>query len=204
MSVDRTRPAPLPSEITGPRLCLRPYLAADAPAVWEAITESRAHLAPWMPWAQEYRSQDDVLGYLLRARAVWEQQMDLPLGIFRREDGHFLGGTGLHRIDWEQRHFEIGYWLRASAVGRGYARETVVLLARMAFHHLGATRVEIRIRPDNLPSRRVAEALGFALEGPTAPRESELGEAEELLVYALDPEAFRALPWSLDRDSYDS
>lgn len=196
MSADRAGSAPLPAEILGPRLCLRPYLAADAPAVWEAIAESRAHLAPWMPWVELYHSEHDVLDYLLRARAVWEQQVDLPLGVFRREGGRFLGGTGLHRVDWEQRRFEIGYWLRTGEVGRGYARETVILLARLAFLDLAAIRVEIRVRPENAPSCRVAESLGFALSGSAPPRESDFGETGELLVYALDPAAFRALPWS--------
>ena len=32
----------------------------------------------------------------------------------------FIGGTGLHRIDWAQRQFEIGYWCRSSRVGEGF------------------------------------------------------------------------------------
>jgi RimJ/RimL family protein N-acetyltransferase len=196
LAANRKGAAPLPAEILGPRLCLRPFLAADAPAVWEAIAASLDHLAPWLPWADQYRSEEDVLDYLLRARAIWEQQVDLPLGIFHREDGRFLGGTGLHRVDWEQRHFEIGYWLRASEVGKGYAREAVRLLTRLAFRDLAATRVEIRVRPDNAPSRRVAESVGFPLVGSAPPRESDFGETGELLIYALDPAAFRALPWS--------
>ncbi|MHB1134121.1 MAG: GNAT family N-acetyltransferase, partial [Chloroflexota bacterium] len=161
-------PGALPERLLSERLLLRPYQAADAPAVWQAMRESHDHLQPWMPWTDDYHDEDEVRDYLLRARAVWEQQVDLPLGIFRRADGRFLGGTGLHRVDWDERRFEIGYWLRIGALRQGYARETVALLTRLAFQRLEARRVEVRVHPDNWRSRRVPEALGFTLRAQEA------------------------------------
>jgi RimJ/RimL family protein N-acetyltransferase len=188
----------LPKRILGPRLCLRPYRDADAPGVWEALRESHEHLAPWMPWTDYYDDEAEVLDYLQRARAVWEQRLDLPLGIFARAGGRFLGGTGLHRLDWEQRHFEIGYWLRLGELGQGYARETVALLARFAFRRLGATRVEVRVRRDNWRSRRVPAALGLGWREPTPDERAR--QDEDLVVYELEPAQFAALPWARARD----
>ncbi len=196
MRPDEQGQAEASEEILGPRVSLRPYLAADAPAVWAAIEESRAHLAQWLLWVHDYHDVDDVRDYLLRARAVWEQRLDLPLGIFARDDGRFLGGTGLHRIKWEERHFEIGYWLRLSALHGGFARETAALLTGLAFRDLGATRVVIRVREENRASRRVPEALGFRREGTAPLSEDEPAAGGALLVYALDREAFLAQPWA--------
>ena len=75
-----------------------------------------------------------------------------------------VGGTGLHRIDWTLRKFEIGYWRKTGCEGRGYLTEAVRALARLAFDQLDARRVEIRMDDNNERSWRVAERAGFTLE----------------------------------------
>ncbi|MDA8216958.1 MAG: GNAT family N-acetyltransferase [Dehalococcoidales bacterium] len=183
----------VPEEIVGPRVVIRPLRTDDALAMWEAIQESRAHLAPWLSWVEKYHSLADVREYVLRARAVWDLRDDLPAGIFERVSGRFLGGTGLHRIDWDERAFEIGYWLRRTATGHGFARETVRLLTQLAFDVLGASRVEIHVDPRNAPSRRVAEAVGY--EQKESPPAGGEGDEPEAVVYALTPEAYGRLAW---------
>ena len=76
-----------------------------------------------------------------------------------------MGATGLHRIDWEVRRFEIGYWRRTGLQGHGITAEAARALSRMAFDKLGARRVEIRMDSTNLPSIKVAERAGFTFEG---------------------------------------
>ncbi|MHB1133548.1 MAG: hypothetical protein ACYC4L_14345, partial [Chloroflexota bacterium] len=62
---------------------------------------------------------------------------------------------------------------------------------------LAAWRVEVRVHPDNWRSRRVPEALGFTLRAQEAADEQPPpAEREELVVYALEPQQFRALPWA--------
>ena len=60
---------------------------------------------------------------------------------------------------------EIGYWLRTSAVGRGYCTEAVNALVGFAKNELYASRLEICCDPRNGKSRAVAERCGFTLEG---------------------------------------
>jgi RimJ/RimL family protein N-acetyltransferase len=72
--------------------------------------------------------------------------------------------TGLHRIDWARRKFEIGYWVRQSAMGQGYATEATNALTRYAFDVLGAQRVEIDHAEGNEASGKVITKLGFAFE----------------------------------------
>src|SRR5260370_30512633 len=107
-----------------------------------------------MPWVKEYRAPEDALATIRRLRVRWLVREDLITGIFERATGRFLGGSGLSRIDWTIRRFEIGYWLRTSAIGHGYVTETVQLLTRLAFDRLQANRVEIHmdIRYQRSPS----------------------------------------------------
>jgi RimJ/RimL family protein N-acetyltransferase len=155
----------LPAELRGERVVLRPYRAADAEQVFAAIDESRDRIRPWLPWADSHQTVDDTRDFCLRSAADWILRTDLVLGIFDRADGRYFGGTGLHRPDWALRSFEIGYWLRSTAEGRGLITESVILLSTFAFEHLAANRVEIWCDARNDRSRAVAERAGFILEG---------------------------------------
>lgn len=185
---------PLPERLDGERVAVRPWREDDAEPLWEAIDGSREHLAPWMPWLEATQSQDDVLEYVTRARARWILREDLAVAIVERATGRIAGGSGLHRIDWARRAFEIGYWVRKDVEGRGYALEAARLLTRFAFEHLAATRVEIRMDTRNTRSRRVAERLGYVLEG-TLRRAMQApdGRTVDVHVFGLLPEEYRAL-----------
>lgn len=186
----------VPEAIQGPRVLLRPYESADAGAVEEAVMESRARLAPWMPWLEHYEVPGAARRFVIEARARWLLRTELTVGIFRRTDGRFLGSSGFHGIRWEIPTFEIGYWVRTSAEGQGYVSETVRLLTRLAFDTLQANRVEIRADPRNVRSCRVAERLGFRLEGTL--RRCDVGTdglPADRNVYALIREEYANLGW---------
>jgi len=190
----------LPDALRGRRVLVRPYRAKDTPAVWAAIEESREHLERWMPWVRSLRSLDDERTAMIRSQArwrTWRAQEDLTVGIFRRSTGAFLGGTGLHRINWAVRSFEIGYWIRRTAEGSGYVTEAVQLLARLAFDRLGANRVDIRMDPRNVRSRRVPERLGFVFEGILRRCAPDVaGAPSDRCVFALIRDDYARLPWA--------
>ena len=180
---------PLPDALRSERLVLRPLRPDDAEPLFAAVDESRAHLRPWLPWVDSHASVDDARDYCARCAANWLLRTDLTVGVFEAADGRYLGGAGLHDPDWELRAFEVGYWLRASALGRGYVTEAVRLLVDLAFGPLGARRVRLRCDARNGASRRVAERVGFVLEGRL--RNAFLdqdGEPADDLLFALVPE----------------
>ena len=194
MRASRPTLIPLPDELRSGRLVLRPYRSDDAERVFEAVDESREHLRPWMAWVDGHASADDSRDWCARCAANWLVRADLTVGIFAAEGGRHLGCASLHDPDWDLRAFGIGYWLRASAVGRGYATEATHLLVDLAFAQLGARRVELRCDARNEASRRVAERVGFVLEGRR--RNAFLdqdGEPADELVFALVPEDYARL-----------
>ena len=67
--------------------------------------------------------------------------------------------------DWSEEDVaQIGYWLAASARGRGYATRAMILLTRWLFE-LGAARVFLTIVAGNDASVDVARRAGFVYEG---------------------------------------
>lgn len=155
----------IPLPIVTPRLILRPPQAGDGPAMFAAKEESWDHITQWMPWAKERTSieQDEMVARELHIKYL--KREDFTMFGFARDDGRFMLGSGLHRFDWQTRRFEIGYWVRSSEHGKGYAPEAANALTRYAFAVLGAKVVTIDFADGNAKSLRVIEKLGFEKEG---------------------------------------
>ncbi|HEX7005226.1 MAG TPA: GNAT family N-acetyltransferase [Trueperaceae bacterium] len=155
----------VPVEFDTERLRIVMPRLEDAGPLHEAVHESLAQLKPWMPWARGEYTLEGCEESIRRAMARFITFEDLRFHYFDRASGELLGSSGLHRIDWRVPRFEIGYWIRTSAAGRGYVSEAVRGLASVAFERLGARRVEIRCDDLNEASGRVARRCGFTLDG---------------------------------------
>lgn len=155
----------LPFPILTPRLLIRPAASGDGRALYAAEAESIHQLRPWMPWARSEISVEISEQGCREAHGRFLMREDIRLCLFDRFSSELVGGSGLHRIDWDHRCFEIGYWVRNSRAGLGYISEAVNAVARYAFVRLEARRVSIHCNASNVKSRAVAERLGFPLEG---------------------------------------
>lgn len=155
----------VPEQFETKRLFIRAPLYGDGSMVNAAIHESIEELRPWMPWAQQTPTIDDSEENVRRARLKFMERSDLRLHLIDKETGEFIGGSGLHRIDWTVKKFEIGYWIRTSRSGNGLMTEAVDGITDFAINRLLANRIEIRCDSRNFRSMRIAERLGFTLEG---------------------------------------
>jgi RimJ/RimL family protein N-acetyltransferase len=186
MSIDDPLLLDLPAQIVTERLSIVPPAPGDGAMLNRAIAESFAELHEWMPWAARLPSVEESERFVREAATNYLRRSDLPLFLRDRNTQEFIGASGLHRIDWSVPRFEIGYWCRTSRVGRGYIGEAVAAITRLAFDVLQAERVEIRTDTANTRSWRVAERLGFALEGVLRhDTRTPQGEIRDTRVYAL-------------------
>jgi RimJ/RimL family protein N-acetyltransferase len=176
----------LPGELLTPRLLLRAPRPEDAGAVFEAVRESFVELNRWMPWAASTPTPDDARDFCARSAVQRQEETACNLLMIDQATGVLVGATGYPRLDWNVPSFEIGYWCRASQVGRGYVSESTSALADHAFRALGAHRVELRMDDRNERSFAVAERLGFALEGVLRNHvRDHHGALRDTRVYAL-------------------
>jgi RimJ/RimL family protein N-acetyltransferase len=155
----------LPEQLETPRLLLRVPALGDAPALNAAIAESFPELTRWMDWSAEPQSLEDTARFCVDARDDWEADLRFGLIMIDKLDGVVVGGTGYPSIDWGVPKFEIGYWCRTTHVGQGYASEATQALASFAFDAMQAVRVELWMDDRNERSWRVAERMGFEIEG---------------------------------------
>lgn len=156
-----------PMPIVSPRLLLRPpkmgYI--DCYDYTSAVVDSINELRPWMPWASYPPTVELAEEYLRDSCANWifktNNNIGLPLFIYDRVSGVFVGSIIIHNIAWDVPRYEFGYWLKTAAFGKGYMQEAVNALARYCFLQLHARRIEIRCEFANVRSKKIPEALGF-------------------------------------------
>lgn len=155
----------IPESFESERLLIRAPLWGDGTAINEAVKESIEELRPWMPWAQNIPTIEESEGGIRRSRLQFLERKDLRLLLVLKKTGQIVGSSGLHRIDWQSRKFEIGYWVRTSFEKQGYVTEAVHAITNYAIQELLANRIEIRCDSRNSRSAQIAERSGFALEG---------------------------------------
>lgn len=147
------------------RLTIRAARFEDAQEIVDAVNESLADLRPWMSWASHPTTLEFQQARLRRNMAEWITRENLLLQLYLKGTSTFVGGSGLHRMDWAAGNFEIGYWCRSKFAGQGYITEAVNGITDFAFTHLKANRVTIYCDAHNDRSSAVAKRCGFLLEG---------------------------------------
>lgn len=79
--------------------------------------------------------------------------------------GELIGCGGIIMQETDQGvEPEIGYQVRRDQQGHGYATEMACACMQYAFETLNADHIISLIRPDNMPSRRVAEKNGLTVD----------------------------------------
>ena len=173
--------------IRTPNLYLRAPQASDH-AAWALLRmESREFLTPWEPtW-----NEDDLTraSFRLRAkRAAREISTDEAYSLFIFETGTetLIGGLtlGLIRRGVAQA-CTLGYWMGRRHAGKGHMTEAVRGAVRFAFSDLALHRVEAACLPNNEPSRRLLERVGFQREGLARAYLKINGNWADHLLYAV-------------------
>jgi ribosomal-protein-alanine N-acetyltransferase len=163
-----TRHPGWPVRLRHGRVGMRPPRLRDASS-WSALrVRNESWLSPWEPTSAEpwqvrhsVASWPSALGSLRRlARAG----VLLPFMITYEDE--LVGQLTVSNIvRGALRSAQIGYWVDRDHAGRGIVTTAVALATDHCFGPVGLHRVEVDIRPENDPSRRVVAKLGFREEG---------------------------------------
>lgn len=174
-----------PERFDTARLTIRAPQWEDGADVNEAIRESVEQLRPWLPFAEKVPSLEESEAHVRKARLQFLERTDLVLHLRDKHTDDFVGSSGLHRIDWNARCFEIGYWIRSSRAGEGLMTEAVRGIEQFAITYLNANRLEIRCDSRNVRSAKVAERSGYTLEGiMRSMRRDSTGTLVDVMVFS--------------------
>ena len=158
----------MPARLTWGPVELQPLGRAEARDWARVRRENEAWLSPWEPsaplsWAQRH----DPAAYRAMRRAASQRArlgMSLPFAL--HYEGRLAGQVTVDNIvRGALRSGHLGYWVDSAVAGRGIASLAVALVCDHAFGPVGLHRLQADIRPENRPSRRLVERLGFRQEG---------------------------------------
>ena len=150
-----------------------------------------------MPWA---RDEPQTLAQKVQLLRVFRGQFDrgenFVYALFSADESEVLGGSGLHPRAGDDLSLEIGYWVRASAIGQGYATEATAALARVGLELCGADRIDIRVDPANERSAAVPRKLGFVEEARLRRRLISVPgeEPRDALIFSLFSDGLSGSP----------
>ncbi len=134
-----------------------------AEEIFSVVRENLFYLKEWMPWATEDYSLESAQDYLRRNLQSFADNTGFGASIVI--NGRICGQIGYNKFDWSNKTTEIGYWLVASAQGRGVMTRCCCVLINHAFDQLNMNRVQINCATENYKSRAIPERLGFKAEG---------------------------------------
>ena len=147
------------------------------------ITEQRADMARYLPWAAHGKDEAFFLKFIKGALQDYSEGKVMPCAIIY--EGQVVGNIFLKDINPNLKKAEIGYWLDTNYRGQGMMTTAAGRLIEMAFDELGLSKVEISAATDNTASRAVPERLGFTLEGIITQAENINGRIVNHALYGL-------------------
>jgi ribosomal-protein-alanine N-acetyltransferase len=153
----------VPTLSDGP-IVIRPIRVRDARALERELMENRGWLRKWEATNPHGPMSFDTRASIRSLQSNARAGYGLPFLI--EYDGEIAGQLNVSSISYGSvSSASIGYWVSERFAGKSITPTAVALASDYAFFQVGLHRIEICIRPENAPSLRVVEKLGYRYEG---------------------------------------
>ena len=154
-------------DIRGRQVHLRYPSMGDYGAWAELRAMSRAHLTVWEPqWSRDELTRSAFRRRLRQYQRELREDQGYAFFIQRTSDASLIGGLSISNVRrGVAQAASIGYWIGAPHAGNGYMTDALRAVLPFTFTTLGLNRLEAACQPNNSPSRRVLEKVGFRREG---------------------------------------
>lgn len=150
--------------LTEGKTTIRPIRLRDSRALERELMENRGWLRKWEATDPHGPMNFDVRSSIRGLQQHARAGLGLPFVI--EVDGELAGQLNISGISYGSlSSATIGYWVSERFAGLGATPTAVALATDHCFFAVGLHRIEICIRPENAPSLRVVEKLGFRYEG---------------------------------------
>src|SRR5262249_42880697 len=138
-----------------PRLTLRSITARDAEGLHEADGDAHAMRPRDLPPSPDEAQTAERIRMSAEADPRWH-----GMWAVETQGGRFVGAINYHAHNEQQRRLALGWIVVPSRWRQGLMTEAAPPVISHCFTRLNVHRIEARIEPENLSSRRLAAKLG--------------------------------------------
>lgn len=176
-----------PERLTSEMVVLRPLRDDDVAAITKACQD--VDMARWTTIPQPYGEQHALDFVHIHAGQGWAQDTRAVFAIADPETDAYLGAVDFSLNPDESA--EVGYHVVPWARGQGIGTASLRLACTWALDVLGLQRIEWQAEVGNVASRRMAEAVGFVVEGTCRRRLVHRGARVDSWIGSLLPGELR-------------
>lgn len=173
--------------IRGDGVYLRPSEMRDY-LEWSTLRDrSRGFLTPWEPiWPADDLTRSSFRYRVRRHAEEMARDEAYSFFVFHEEDDMLLGGLSFgHVRRGVSQAATLGYWMGEPYAGKGYMTRAVRAACAYMFEKQGLHRIEAACLPNNEPSKRLLERVGFRQEGHARSYLNINGQWRDHLLFAL-------------------
>ena len=162
-------------------MVLRTFEPADLPMALELSSDPYAPSIGTMP---AHATEAEAADWIVRQRHRWAEGAGFSFAIADAATGRAVGSAGLWLRQLAEGRATAGYFVAASARGRGLAAAALTALTAFGWTIPTLHRIELHIEPWNAASVRTAEHAGYLREGLLRSHTDIAGRRRDMLLFA--------------------
>ncbi len=173
--------------LTGERIFLRPPKRRDSKKWQHLRSISKEFLIPWEPsWDKYSCSRKTFFRQLKNSSISANLDQAYSFYIFKNSDNTLIGGVNVGNVRrGASQCAALGYWIGKPYAEKGYMMEALNILIPSLFVDLRFNRIEAATLPENIPSRKLLEKVGFTEEGLLREYLNINGKWRDHIIYGL-------------------
>jgi len=159
--------------------------AKDYTALYKLIQNNKSKFIRWFPiTVKNTETLQSSKNYVEGLERKFKNKIMYSFGIFHEEE--LIGMILIKDIDWRIPKCELAYYLDENYNGKGIMTSMIQATIQYCFQELKMLKIFLRIAPQNIASRRIAEKNGFVKEGVLRKEfKLETSEIVDLEYYGL-------------------
>lgn len=144
------------------RLLLRPITMDDKATLYEIFKDEEMMIYYGMYPLKDMKA---ITKLIKNFNKGFEEDRSIRWAIELKEEHKLIGTCGFHNMNKHHRRSEIGYEIHKDYWRKGYVTEAVEEMMSYGMEEMSLNRIEALIYPENIPSQKLLEKLGFTKEG---------------------------------------
>lgn len=164
------------------RLILRELTELDAKVIFSILSNPQVTR---YYGKDTFESLDEAKKFIHYFKQKFYEKRGFRWGIEIKETKQLIGTIGLDAWVPKQRRAEIGYEIHPVYWKKGYATEAALKIISFGFDSLELIRIGAIIFPENEPSNKLLNKLGFKKEGILRSYIYQNGISNDVYVYSI-------------------